>query len=67
MGTANCFEQSMKEPHRDDGKGFVVRADQKLAAFGTRSGISGRAFWIVKLAMLSHPPGAQKDLNPGQD
>jgi hypothetical protein len=33
LGVADCVQDCVPAPHRDDGKPFVVRADEKLTAF----------------------------------
>ena len=54
------------DAHRDDGKRFVVRADEKLTAFlELESAIRGCGFCIDKLATLHHPRHRYTDLNPG--
>jgi hypothetical protein len=54
------------DAHRDDGKRFIVRADEKLTALlELEAAIRGPAIWIDKLATLYHPRYRYKGLNPG--
>jgi hypothetical protein len=54
------------DAHRDDGKRFIVHADEKLTAFIELEGrFEHVANWLDKLARFFQNSTSLEDLNPG--